>query len=216
MPQIEWENSFSTAPPQDVTHQFLEVLNDCFLTQHVTQPTRFRPGETPHILDLILTNEDGMIKNIVHESGLGKSDHVILRFELACYTYQQELPTIHPNYFKGNPDKLNKLLQKVDWDEKKGHTVDVKYHHMTDHLSRIACDCFPKSRRKGGCQNICINGKALCLKAKKKKSCGKPIETHKIYLTTPTSPNGRNELQSLTRKLRREFEENLDRNIKKT
>ena len=119
MPQIEWENSFSTAPPQDVTHQFLEVLNDCFLTQHVTQPTRFCPGETPHILDLILTNEDGMIKNLVHESGLGKSDHVILRFELACYTYQQELPTIHPNYFKGNPDKLNKLLQKVDWEEKR-------------------------------------------------------------------------------------------------
>ena len=67
-------------------------------------------------MDLIITNEDGIIRNLLHESGLGKSDHVILRFELACYAYQHELPTTHPNYFKGNPDKLNELLQEVDWE----------------------------------------------------------------------------------------------------
>ena len=80
--------------------------------------------------------------------------------------------TIHPNYFKGNSDNLKELLQKVDCDEVRDQTVDVKYSHMTDHLSKIAHDCFPKSRRKGSRKNIYINGQALRLKAKKEKLWG--------------------------------------------
>ena len=47
IPHIDWENGFSPAPPRNISHQLLDVLNDCFLTQHVTRPTRFRPGDTP-------------------------------------------------------------------------------------------------------------------------------------------------------------------------
>ena len=50
------------------------------------------------------------MRNLPHASGLGRSDHFILRFELARYTYQHDPPTIHPNYFKGSPDRLNELL----------------------------------------------------------------------------------------------------------
>ena len=149
MPQIDWESHFSTAPPLDVTHKFLETLNDCFLVQHVTQPTRFRFGETLNILDLILTNEEGMVENLYQESGLGKSDHVVLRFGVCCYTYQVELPTAHPNYFKGNPDKYIKKVQEVDWESMRSLTVNEKYTFMSGRLKEIALQCFPRSKTKG-------------------------------------------------------------------
>ena len=44
----------------------------CFLYQHVTQPTRYRIGETPNLLDLIITNEEGLISSLEHFPGLGK------------------------------------------------------------------------------------------------------------------------------------------------
>ena len=46
-------------------HIFLHIIQDSLLYQHVTQPTRHRLGEFPNILDLILTNEEGLINKII-------------------------------------------------------------------------------------------------------------------------------------------------------
>ena len=213
MPHIDWENGFSAAPPRDISHQFLEMLKDCFLTQQVNQPTRFRPGETPHILDLILTNEDGMVNHLFHEAGLGKSDHVILRFELACYTYQHEFSSGHPNYFKGNPDKFTRLVQELDWESTEGLSVGEKYDYMTSHLNRIALECFPKSKRKGSRKNIYINGQALRLK-KKKEKLWRIYSLSQDMLDYCRYTQCRNQLRALTRRLRRDLEEKLARNVK--
>ena len=147
MPHIDWENNCSPAPPMDITHTFLETLNDRFLTQHVSQPTRYRAGETPHILYLILTNEEGMVRNLHHESGPGRSDNVIIQFDLTCFTYPQEF-AVHLNYFKGRLDKLIRLVQEIDWESSNTVGVDDKYRFMAGCLNRIACECFPKKSKK--------------------------------------------------------------------
>ena len=41
-------------------------------------PTRGRLGNRSNILDLIFTNEEGMIENVKYESPLGKRDHAVL------------------------------------------------------------------------------------------------------------------------------------------
>jgi hypothetical protein len=43
-------------------------------------PTRWRGSDTPHILDLIITNEENMISDIEYQSPLGKSDHCMMKF----------------------------------------------------------------------------------------------------------------------------------------
>ena len=50
---------------------FIDTLNDLFLYQHVTEPTRYRAGSTPHILDLVISNEEGMVQDISYDPGLG-------------------------------------------------------------------------------------------------------------------------------------------------
>ena len=86
LPQIDWTSSFCAAPDSHHAHKFLAAVQDCLLFQHAMQPTRFRDGVSPSLLDLVFTNEEGMLTNLQYSPGLGKSDHVLLTFLLACYT----------------------------------------------------------------------------------------------------------------------------------
>ena len=52
--------------------------------QHISEPARYRFGEEPSLLDLVLTNEEGMVLNLEYQSGLGNSNHLSLIFKLVC------------------------------------------------------------------------------------------------------------------------------------
>ena len=41
--------------------KFIETLENFFLHQHILSPTRGRANTTPHILDLVLSNEKEMV-----------------------------------------------------------------------------------------------------------------------------------------------------------
>ena len=62
--------------------------------QHVRKPTRYRLGETPNLLDIIITNEGSMVPLIEHDPGLGKSNHDCLLFDLKCSGYISKDSTI--------------------------------------------------------------------------------------------------------------------------
>ena len=79
---------------------FFDTIQDCVLFQLVMQPTRFRQGAEPHILDLILTNAEAMIHNIKFTAGLGNSDHVCIQFGLNCTANRSVSNNIGYNYLK--------------------------------------------------------------------------------------------------------------------
>ena len=84
-PNIDWHRGCLTKV--DHSEQlFFDTIQDCVLFQLVTQPTRFRQGVEPRILDLILTNAEAMIHNIKFTAGLGNIDHVCIQFGLNCTT----------------------------------------------------------------------------------------------------------------------------------
>ena len=61
--EIDWTNEF--APPGK-EHQtvFINALQDCYMYQHVTEPTRHRPNEIPNLLDLILSSDESLIRDL--------------------------------------------------------------------------------------------------------------------------------------------------------
>ena len=75
-PDIDWIN-WSTKGDNTESGEYLllENLRDSFLYQHVDRPTRWRGTDTPNLLDLTITLEDGMIGEIQYDSHIGKSDH---------------------------------------------------------------------------------------------------------------------------------------------
>ena len=57
---------------------FVAALRDCNFYQHITKLTRIRHGQETSILDLLITNDEGMIEDIEYLSPLGKSDHIVV------------------------------------------------------------------------------------------------------------------------------------------
>ena len=87
---------------------FLDVVDDLFLFQYITAPTRFRSEETPSLLDLVFTNEQVMIDNISHLPPLGNSDHACIEFDLICYSEVNK-----PENIKYNTRAANKLMKQA-------------------------------------------------------------------------------------------------------
>ncbi|CAC5386629.1 unnamed protein product [Mytilus coruscus] len=92
-------------------------LQENFLFQHVTRPTRWRGTNTPHTLDLILTNEENMISNLEYQSPLGKSDHCTMKFDFSCYTNIKSKPKIIKLFSRGNYIKIKEELDNIKWSE---------------------------------------------------------------------------------------------------
>ena len=47
--------------PGHVSYEFLEAIRDCFLHQHIIEPTRGRGDARPTTLDLLFSNEEGVV-----------------------------------------------------------------------------------------------------------------------------------------------------------
>ena len=62
--EINWSLCESSEKQEHISSVFLEGIKYCFLFQHVREPTRFREGQTPSTLDLILTNEENMVEKV--------------------------------------------------------------------------------------------------------------------------------------------------------
>ena len=114
--KINWHSLSSSVNETQPASEFLECLRDCFLFQHVKQPTRFRADQEPSTLDVIFTNEEHMINNISYPPSLGKSDHLVLIFKFICYTEQQISSFAKLNYFKRNYEVMSLSLRTIDWD----------------------------------------------------------------------------------------------------
>ena len=114
--KVDWENE-SLEERHGHLSSFIATIKECFLHQHVTEPTRFRFGEELSLLDLVLSNEEGMVYNLAYHPGLGDSDHIILTFGLVCYNDQANEPLSQPDFFKANYAAIRFKLESIEWEE---------------------------------------------------------------------------------------------------
>ena len=82
-PKIDWTHEYA-ADNSDIT-PFLDTIQNSYLKQHVLQAIRYRGRDELSLIDLVFTNENGMINEIVHDAPLGDSDHECLMFSFQCY-----------------------------------------------------------------------------------------------------------------------------------
>ena len=104
-PGIDWDNYSSS---NKLECEFIDTVLDNFLIQNVTFPTRARGEDCPHVLDLVISNDD-FVDKIECLAPLGKSDHVVLNVFIKSY----EMPVKRErklNYDKGDYDALGNYL----------------------------------------------------------------------------------------------------------
>ena len=76
----------------------------------MSEPTRFKHGVPPSLLDLVITNEEGMISDLSDLPPLGKSGHLSLQF-----TFNLTAPNENLEYtrFSLNAGDYNSLRAQV-------------------------------------------------------------------------------------------------------
>ena len=89
---------------------FLILVQDCFLTQHVSEPTR---GD--NILDLILSTQKEMIDNVRVVEPLGKSDHSQIQFNLRVKTVNKGTKQKRRDFQKGDYDGMRQYAHNKKW-----------------------------------------------------------------------------------------------------
>ena len=72
--QIQWKSLQST---RGEDQQFLFLIQDSFLTQHVLEPTR---GD--NVLDIVLSSQKELVDNAKIHEPLGNSDHNQIHFDI--------------------------------------------------------------------------------------------------------------------------------------
>ena len=87
-------------------------------------PTDYRGDQWSNILDVILTNEEGMLSNITQTASLGKSHHVCVHFNLNCYTDAPEQKTQRHLYHKGDYDLMWEEARALSWYDTDREDVD--------------------------------------------------------------------------------------------
>ena len=142
-PGINWEKETSTNKKEK---EFIETSRDCFLHQNVLHPTHFRPEQQSNTLDLIFTNEEGMISKVEHNAPLGKSHHSILTFSVECYKQKTKfIPTYM--YNKADFEGMRASLQEIDWQEAmRDSSCEEAWQTFSVKLEEITAKHVPKTK----------------------------------------------------------------------
>ena len=70
LPKILWKYLSTAGGPKDFCFEFKEYFRDCFWYQHITEPTLGRGDCEPSLIDLVFSNEEGMVKDVAIENPL--------------------------------------------------------------------------------------------------------------------------------------------------
>ena len=181
-PNINWATwTGPSDEPEDNSNTFIEQVRDCFWYQHVTRPTRARGSNTPNLLDLLFTNEEGMISDIEYMSPLGKSDHSILMFQFNCYLFRIQTNRTRYRYDKGDYESLNKDLD-LDWNHllRAAKDTDEIWTIVKEKIKAAIDKNIPKSVISGKNNTKTHNiqdRKVLALVRKKHRAWNRYLET---------------------------------------
>ena len=207
-PDIDWSSNCCS---NHCSQLFLDTVQDKYLFQHEEAPTRHVQNSTPHILDLILTNEEEMINSVNILPALGLSDHVCLRFNYLCYCSTNPASKPHYNIHQANIVRMRQMLTVIEWEDLLS-PLDIQsaYNEFALRLTSIINDCVPFETPRLR-KNLFMTRAALHLKNTKCKLWNK-YQRSKSPADYQVYCQSRNKLCNLTRSLRRKYEANLASN----
>jgi ribonucleases P/MRP protein subunit RPP40 len=106
-PGIDWEHLDSDAQGSD----FLTLVQDCFLFQHVHTATRGN-----NVLDLVFSSEENMVEDLIIKEHLSNSDHNIVMWKLSYLLFDNNnCSNTNRNFNKASYPEMKAFLNNIDW-----------------------------------------------------------------------------------------------------
>ncbi|PKU42733.1 glycerol kinase [Limosa lapponica baueri] len=125
------------------SRKFLECVNDNFLLQMIEEPTR-----KGAMLDLVLTNKEGLVGNVKFKGSLGCSDHEMVEFKIhrAVRRVCSKLTTL--DFRRADFGLLRDLIGRVAWEQElEGRGAQENWLTFKDHLLQAQERCIPKKKK---------------------------------------------------------------------
>lgn len=139
-PTINWHHL--KAPSSGFDPMLLATISSLEWHQHILHPTRFRGGQLPSVLDLVFTNEKPMIDEVVSLSPLGRSDHVVLSWDMVCYWQTAVFPKCPTFAFhRGDYTSMIRYLKATDWSVLTTLEPEEQEREITSKITE-ACNLF--------------------------------------------------------------------------
>ena len=143
-PTINWETLGTPHNKENCVNKIsYSYPVNCFLHQHINNPTHVRLNQTPTLLDLIFTSDDQAINNLSFLSPLGKSHHnaITFQYQLECI----ESMKVGYNYHKANYTAMKRKLNVIDWKELfHGQDVNLSWKTFLKLLNDIILKYTPR------------------------------------------------------------------------
>ncbi|GAB0204737.1 hypothetical protein GRJ2_002939300 [Grus japonensis] len=114
---------------QSTGHEFMECIDDNFLLQVIEEPMR-----RGAMLDLVLTNKEGLVGNVKLKSSLGCSEHEMVEFKIlrAARRANSKLITLDSGKQTG---LFRDLPGRIPWDKAlEGRGAQESWLVFKDHL----------------------------------------------------------------------------------
>ena len=105
-PTITWDELHTQKEGQNL----LNLTLDCFLTQHVTEPTRGR-----NISHLMMSKPEQLIEEVKIIEPLGTSDHNTVDFVVPVSTDKGNWKVEYFNYRNANFKGIRKYMKNIVW-----------------------------------------------------------------------------------------------------
>ncbi|PKU38944.1 rna-directed dna polymerase from mobile element jockey-like [Limosa lapponica baueri] len=124
------------------SRKFLECVDENFLLQMIEEP--MRKGA---VLDLVLTNKEGLVGNVKFKSSLGSSDHEMVEFKIhrAARRVCSKLATL--DFGRADFGLLRDLIGRVAWEkELEGRGAQESWLVFKGHLIQAQERCIPKKK----------------------------------------------------------------------
>ncbi|KAK4828567.1 hypothetical protein QYF61_027657 [Mycteria americana] len=137
LPDVCWK--YNTAERKQ-SRRFLEcVEDDNFLTQLVSEPTRRGAS-----LDLLFTNREGLVGDVVVGGHLGLSDHDMIEFSIHSKVRRGVRKTTTMDFQRADFDLFRTLVERVPWETVlKGKGVQEQWAFFKKEVLKVQEQAVP-------------------------------------------------------------------------
>ena len=205
-PSIDWNLMQAESEGQN----FLDTVMDCFLIQHVREPTR---GQ--NILDLVMSKEGITIENVETCMPLGSSDHDVVKFDLKTEVEEEIWKYEYYDYRNGNYKELAKYMKEQNWEELFMNTDANEMWEIFKEIPLGGISRYvPKKRRKGRKKRPLWFNRAVKSSIKKKQLYWRRYRESNEYQDYLRYKRALKKATRAVRKAKRKLEKKIAKNIK--
>ncbi|GAB0185519.1 hypothetical protein GRJ2_001017200 [Grus japonensis] len=139
-PDICWRDN---AAERKQSRKFLECVDDNFFLQVIEESTR-----RGAMLDLILTNKDGLVGDVKLKGSLGCSDHEMVEFKILRAARRAHSKLTALDFRRADFGLFRDLLARIPWDKAlAGRGAQDSWLIFKAHLLQAQERCIPTKRK---------------------------------------------------------------------